>query len=73
LGQCRRGTVKKHLRVVMRDFAGNVVSYMSFRDSMCRSRANPTHKRAKVTEQFTIKRCQSPTRECEFFGPIVRQ
>ena len=57
----------------MRDFARNVVSYMGFRDSMRHTSANPTHKRAKVTEQFTIKRCQSTTRECEFLGPIVRQ
>ena len=57
----------------MRDFAGDMVSYMRFRDSMCHSCANPTHKRSEVAKQITIEGCQSTTRECEFLRTIVRQ
>jgi len=52
-GQANRND---HSRIVMRDLARNMVSYMGFRDAMRRGRANPTHKRAEVAEQITIKR-----------------
>jgi hypothetical protein len=57
----------------MRDLARNMVSYMGFRDAMRHGRANPTHKRAEVAKQITIKRRQGTTRECELPGTIVWQ
>ncbi len=73
MGQWGRGYNNKHVRIVMRDLAGNMVHYMGFRGAMRHGRANPTHERTKVAKYITIKRCQSTTRECELFGAVVRQ
>jgi hypothetical protein len=56
----------------MRNFARNVMSDMSFRNSMCYSRTDPTHERAEVTKQVTIKSGQGSPSERELLGTVVR-
>ena len=59
--------------MIMRDFTGNMVQNMSFRDSVGCVGPNPTHYASKISKKITVQGSEGTPGEGEFLCTIVRE
>jgi len=61
------------LRVVVRDFARNMVQDVSLRNTVGSMCAKPPHKGTQITEEVTVQGGKSATRKGKLRGTIMRE
>lgn len=64
-------TVKRHVRIIMRDFAAQMMKNVRFRYTVGRMCTDPAHNAAKVSKKTTVQSGECPADKSECVSAVV--